>query len=80
MQIKSFIPVFLLISFFFTLSNLFSQQMGKEKFNDDWNFHKGDLGIEQATSDQVSWRPVRVPHDWSVEGPFSSEWASGTGF
>ncbi|PKD17697.1 hypothetical protein APR41_05675 [Salegentibacter salinarum] len=54
--------------------------MGKEKFNDAWTFHKGDLSIERATSDQVSWRPVNVPHDWSVEGPFSSEWASGTGF
>ncbi|SKB51117.1 protein of unknown function [Salegentibacter salinarum] len=80
MRKKSFIRVFLLVAFFFTLPDLFSQQMGKEKFNDAWTFHKGDLSIERATSDQVSWRPVNVPHDWSVEGPFSSEWASGTGF
>lgn len=80
MRKKSFIQVFLLLAFFFTSPDLFSQQMGKKKFNDTWTFHKGDLSIEQASSDQVSWRPVSVPHDWSVEGPFSSEWASGTGF
>ena len=79
MKTKFYFTVFLILSFFFTKS-LFSQEMGKEKFNEDWNFHKGDLSIEQATGDQINWRPVSVPHDWSVEGPFSSEWASGTGF
>lgn len=79
MKTKSYFTVFLILSFFFTKS-LFSQEMGKEKFNEDWNFHKGDLSFEQATGDQIIWRPVRVPHDWSVEGPFSSKWASGTGF
>lgn len=80
MDIKSLGSIFLLFSFFFTHPNIFSQQSGKEKFNEDWSFHKGDLSIEQAKGDQINWRPVRVPHDWSVEGPFSSKWASGTGF
>lgn len=79
MKTKSYFTVFLILPFLFT-THLFSQEVGKEKFNDDWEFHKGDLSIEQATSEQVKWRPVSVPHDWSVEGPFSSEWASGTGF
>ncbi len=27
-----------------------------------------------------AWRQVNVPHDWSSEGPFSSEFGSGNGF
>ncbi|MGN8025301.1 glycoside hydrolase family 2 TIM barrel-domain containing protein [Microbacterium sp. 22242] len=30
--------------------------------------------------DDSAWRPVRVPHDWSVELDFSPECASGTGY
>ncbi|GAA4488100.1 glycoside hydrolase family 2 TIM barrel-domain containing protein [Microbacterium panaciterrae] len=30
--------------------------------------------------DDSAWRPVRVPHDWSVELDFSPEGASGTGY
>ncbi|WP_333819776.1 sugar-binding domain-containing protein [Ohtaekwangia sp.] len=50
-------------------------------FNDDWKFYKGDVtsGEKLATSDQA-WRTVDLPHDWSIEGPFSDAWASGTGY
>jgi beta-galactosidase len=27
-----------------------------------------------------NWRTVNLPHDWSIEGPFSPEYASGTGY
>lgn len=30
--------------------------------------------------DDSSWRPVKVPHDWSVELEFSQSWSSGTGY
>ena len=30
--------------------------------------------------DDSAWRTVNVPHDWSVEGPFQAEYASGTGY
>ncbi|MBK7819986.1 MAG: beta-galactosidase [Tessaracoccus sp.] len=30
--------------------------------------------------DDAGWRPVVVPHDWSVEQPFSSACSSGTGY
>lgn len=50
-------------------------------FNDHWIFHKGDVqGIEQAMSDTAGWRSVTLPHDWSIEGPFSQQWASATAF
>jgi len=57
-----------------------AQQAGKELFNDDWMFHKGDMSLDEAMGDDAGWKQVNVPHDWSIEGPFSPEWASGTGF
>ena len=50
-------------------------------FNDRWLFHKGDLpGVEQAMNDTAGWHSVTLPHDWSIEGPFSEQWASATAF
>lgn len=50
-------------------------------FNADWKFNKGDVlqGAKIAVDDK-SWRALDLPHDWSIEGPFSDEWASGTGY
>lgn len=58
-----------------------AQHAGTYRFNDLWKFHKGDVadGEKPATPDG-SWRSVDLPHDWSIEGPFSDEWASGTGY
>ncbi len=54
-----------------------SQQL----FNDNWQFHKGDIiNGEINSSDTIKWRTVNLPHDWSIEGPFSQEWASATGY
>ncbi|MEP7106468.1 MAG: sugar-binding domain-containing protein [Ferruginibacter sp.] len=72
---KRFITVFFLIYFQFSLH---AQQ---QLFNHGWQFHKGD--IANGESDDVStasWRTLNLPHDWSIEGPFSDEWASATGF
>ena len=50
-------------------------------FNADWKFHKGDMtGAEKPAVDDAGWRTLNLPHDWSIEGPFSQEWASGTGY
>lgn len=48
-------------------------------FNDSWEFHKGDIPDDAKWADSL-WRKVNLPHDWSIEGPFSNQWASGTGF
>ncbi|MBO9204393.1 MULTISPECIES: sugar-binding domain-containing protein [Niastella] len=49
--------------------------------NYDWRFYKGDApGAEKPAFNDASWRTVNLPHDWSIEGPFSKEWASGTGY
>jgi beta-galactosidase len=50
-------------------------------FNADWKFHRGDApGAEKPQADDRTWRPITLPHDWSIEGPFSEEWASATGY
>jgi beta-galactosidase len=37
-----------------------------------WKFALGDPpGAEKAAFNDSTWRPVDVPHDWSIEGPFS---------
>ncbi len=40
------------------------------KFNDDWKFKLGDT-TEASHTDfkDADWRSVRVPHDYSIEGP-----------
>lgn len=52
-----------------------------ENINLNWKFFRGDEpkawygGFEDS-----SWRDVTLPHDWSVEEPFSQEHSSGTGY
>ena len=41
---------------------------------DGWKFIKGDVANAQSpTFDTTAWRTVRVPHDWSIEGPFAAQ-------
>ncbi|HSJ69327.1 MAG TPA: glycoside hydrolase family 2 TIM barrel-domain containing protein, partial [Anditalea sp.] len=68
----------ILLSFF--SYSIHAQQAGKELFNQDWEFQLGDFKLDEAQSLKENWRAVELPHDWSIEGPFSPEWASGTGF
>ncbi|MGY0036639.1 glycoside hydrolase family 2 TIM barrel-domain containing protein [Pedobacter sp. NJ-S-72] len=50
-------------------------------FNSGWKFHKGEIeNGETIQFNDQQWRNVSLPHDWSIEGPFSSEWASSTGY
>jgi beta-galactosidase len=50
-------------------------------FDASWRFSHGDDGAAAMSSfDDTSWRAVDVPHDWSAEGPFTAENASGTGY
>ena len=77
-KVKSlFIIIFLIVQSFI----LQAQQSNKILFNDGWKFHKGDISLEESKiiNDNI-WRQVDLPHDWSVEGPFSDQWASGTGY
>ncbi len=49
--------------------------------NHDWRFSRGDFsGAALPAFDDGGWRRVDLPHDWSVEGPFSAEYGSGNGY
>ncbi|MBN2339384.1 MAG: DUF4982 domain-containing protein [Acidobacteria bacterium] len=52
-----------------------------QNINDGWLFFKGDPpGAEAPAYDASGWRRVDLPHDWSVEGPYSPALASATGY
>jgi beta-galactosidase/beta-glucuronidase len=70
----------LLILLYFTVHNSHAQQAGKTLFNDNWEFQLINSEYEQVSITDKGWKKISLPHDWSIEGPFSSEWASGTGF
>jgi beta-galactosidase len=47
-------------------------------FDGNWRFLKADApGAEAPGFDDASWRPLSVPHDWSIEGPFDQKNPTG---
>lgn len=53
----------------------------KADFGKEWRFHLGEVhGAQLSSFDDSEWRRLDVPHDWSVEGSFSEEYASGQGY
>ncbi len=47
-------------------------------FNFDWKFARGaSPGAEQPGFDDASWREIRLPHDWSIEEPFTQDNTGG---
>ncbi|MBD0289303.1 MAG: beta galactosidase jelly roll domain-containing protein, partial [Flavisolibacter sp.] len=43
-------------------------------FNKDWKFFLGDDSTaKQSQYNDVKWRVLNVPHDWSIEGTFSEK-------
>ncbi len=53
----------------------------QSSFNFNWRFHLGDVtGAENPEFNDSDWRTLNLPHDWSIEGRFSSKNASGTGY
>lgn len=52
-----------------------------EDFDADWLFSRGDFASAMMPAfDDSGWRQLDVPHDWSIEGPFSEDYGSGNGF
>ncbi len=50
-------------------------------FDFDWRFAKGEFASAMSPDfDASQWRMLHLPHDWSIEGPFGPDYASGTGF
>ncbi len=47
-------------------------------FDADWRFLKSDApGAEKPAFADAPWRRLNVPHDWSIEGPFSQNNPTG---
>jgi len=51
----------------------------KDSFDFDWKFLKGDFpGAQQLDYNDAPWEDIDLPHDWSIEGPFSEYPGSST--
>jgi beta-galactosidase len=56
------------------------QAARRRSFDAGWTFTKGDVpGAEDPAFDDTDWRQLDLPHDWSIEGPFSEDHPSGGG-
>ncbi len=52
-----------------------------EDFDANWLFSGGDFASAMMPAfNDGNWRKLNVPHDWSIEGPFSPDYGSGNGF
>jgi hypothetical protein len=72
----------LIVVLLFISAELYAQK-GREiqNFNAAWKFHKGEIAEGQNPSlNDAGWRVLDLPHDWGIEGPFSKDNASGTGY
>lgn len=48
-------------------------------FDSDWRFLKADApGAEKPDFSDAAWRTLRIPHDWSIEGPFDEKNPAGS--
>src|ERR1700722_17363817 len=46
-------------------------------FNADWKFiHADPSGAQLPTFVDANWRNLKLPHDWSIEGPYDEKLAS----
>jgi len=45
-----------------------------QQFTTGWRFIQADAkGAEQPSFNDASWKPVTLPHDWAIAGPFSED-------
>jgi len=74
----------LLITIVLSINNrVDGQSAGREvlNFNFGWKFYKGDISNGQDPNlDDRNWRALNLPHDWSIEGTFSKDYASSTAY
>jgi beta-galactosidase len=56
------------------ISAMPAQPERRSNFDSQWKFVKGDpQGAQSPDFNDGSWRALDLPHDWSIEGPFSEE-------
>ncbi len=50
-------------------------------FDEQWKFFLGDVyAARNPEFDDAEWRTLNLPHDWSIELPFGSNYASSTAY
>lgn len=83
LSFKSQLFTRLFLLFFITCtSGLYAQKSVRvvSAFEDNWKFIKEDVkGAERLEHDDAAWRTLSVPHDWSIEGPYSRDNTTGRG-
>jgi beta-galactosidase/beta-glucuronidase len=53
----------------------------RRNFDNAWKFYLGDApGAERPGANDGAWRKLNLPHDWSIEGPYSASNAAGTAY
>ena len=75
-------PVAILSTLFCCISAIAQTNNTRQvlSFDNDWKFFKGDFnGAEQVAFNDVDWRSLSVPHDWSIEGPYDRNNNTGRG-
>ena len=84
MIVKKNFRLFALMIAFILIGGIVSgQPVGRNimNFNFDWKFYKVNVPDGQKINiNDSEWRSVDLPHDWSIEGPFSKENSSCTGY
>jgi len=77
-----FYKTFLFITGCFLLPAIHAQELYRKKisFDTEWKFLRDDAkGAEQNDFNDAAWRSLNVPHDWSIEGPYDRNNATGRG-
>ncbi|MDR2497085.1 MAG: DUF4982 domain-containing protein [Tannerellaceae bacterium] len=83
--LKKLSPVLILICFAGMVGSIQAENISitgearqSVRFNEDWRFIRSDVeGAWRAAFDDSSWRRLRLPHDWSIEGQFNEKEPSG---
>jgi beta-galactosidase len=70
-MVHKLFPFFL---FLFSFSLAVAQPRVVVDFNKDWRFFRGDtVKANENNFNDSKWRKLDLPHDWSIEGPFSEK-------
>lgn len=69
---------FIAVAILILATAVFPQTRVTKSFDGDWKFLKGNAeNAEKIEFSDSAWKPVNVPHDWSIEGPFDAKNATG---
>jgi beta-galactosidase len=77
---KKIIRFALLVLFGFSLFQMQAQSKRRVGFNKDWKFKLDSTQSYYGPNvNDVTWRTLNLPHDWSIEFPFDSTSPTGIG-